>query len=260
VVYYYQVQLYRLTGGTNFSCGVTANQTMSMNTCGSTSFNNPYGGMNSGNPNVISYTLTATSVSAQRGNAQISETYRPSARKAMISNLHKAVPTHTPCTRVGLLSYLALCAAPVLCATEAYTASAIIGRPLLEAVREVEARYHWRINYEDPPLENANELQDLTHPVYRASHPDPNGAFLAPRAEPFTFSWEDSGTSTDFRTTTERLVSQHNNSGNPGVFQTLYQGTVCHIFPQRLRKKDGTMVSAHSVLDARISFPAAQPL
>ena len=44
-------------------------------------------------------------------------------------------------------------------------------------------------------------------------------------------------------------------SGNPGRFQTLYQGNVCHVFPLSLLKKDGTMVSTQSVLDARISFP-----
>ena len=157
-----------------------------------------------------------------------------------------------------LLSSVVLLAAPVLGATETFTATAHSRRPLLEVVEKVEAEYLWRINYEDPPFENVNELEDLTSTVYKASHPNPSDVFLIPRAKPFTFSWEDSGVSTDLRTTVERLVSQHHGSGNPGRFQTLYQGNVCHIFPLSLLKKDGTMVSARSVLDARISFPVQQ--
>ena len=123
---------------------------------------------------------------------------------------------------------------------------------------KLEGEYLWRINYEDPPLENVSELEDITHPVYKASHPNPNDRSLVPRANPFTFSWEDSGTATDLGTTMERLVSQHNSSGNPGRFQTLYQGNVCHIFPLSYLNKDGTMVSTQSVLDTRISFPVQQ--
>ena len=56
----------------------------------------------------------------------------------------------------------------------------------------------------------------------------------------------------------ERLVNQHNNSGNPGVFQTVYQGSVCHIFPLSFRRKDDTIALTQSVLDVRISFPVQQ--
>lgn len=157
-----------------------------------------------------------------------------------------------------ILSSLVLLATPVLAGTEEFTATATSRRPLLEVVMKLEGEYLWRINYEDPPLENVSELEDITHPVYKASHPNPNDRSLVPRANPFTFSWEDSGTATDLGTTMERLVSQHNSSGNPGRFQTLYQGNVCHIFPLSYLNKDGTMVSTQSVLDTRISFPVQQ--
>jgi hypothetical protein len=88
-----------------------------------------------------------------------------------------------------ILSSLALLATPVLGGTEEFTATATSRRPLLEVVKKVEGEYLWRINYEDPPLENVSELEDITHPVYKASHPNPNDRSLVPRASPFTFSW-----------------------------------------------------------------------
>lgn len=91
----------------------------------------------------------------------------------MMCNLHKALEMRKECPNVKLPACLALCVAPALSATEAYTATTTTGRPLLEVATELEARYHWRVNYEDPPLENPSELKDLTHPLYRASHPDP---------------------------------------------------------------------------------------
>jgi hypothetical protein len=68
-VYYYRLQLYRITGGTSFSCGFTLQQVMHMNSCGSSSVFTAYGGSNSGDTNTLGSTITATTVSSRRGNA-----------------------------------------------------------------------------------------------------------------------------------------------------------------------------------------------
>jgi hypothetical protein len=68
-VFYYRLQLYRLTGGTSFSCGFTLQQQMHMNSCGSATLFTPYGGTNSGNTNTLSSTITSTTVSSSRAGA-----------------------------------------------------------------------------------------------------------------------------------------------------------------------------------------------
>ena len=86
-----------------------------------------------------------------------------------------------------LLSSLALLAAPVLGATETFTATAHSRLPLLEVVEKVEAEYLWRINYEDPPFENVNEIEDLTSPIYKASHSNPKRCLSGSPGEAFYF-------------------------------------------------------------------------
>jgi hypothetical protein len=69
-VFYYRLQLFRITGNTNFSCGFTVHQQMKMNSCGSTTIFAPYGGPEGGGTNTLRATITSTTVTSQRGNAQ----------------------------------------------------------------------------------------------------------------------------------------------------------------------------------------------
>jgi hypothetical protein len=63
-VYYYRLQLSRITGSHSFSCGTTANQQMTINQCGSTTAFTPYG-----IPNTLTTTITDTTVKSSRANA-----------------------------------------------------------------------------------------------------------------------------------------------------------------------------------------------
>jgi hypothetical protein len=67
-VFYYRLQLFRVAGNQNFSCGFSINQQMKINSCGSSTLFLPYGGPNAGSTNTLSTTITATTVQSQRGN------------------------------------------------------------------------------------------------------------------------------------------------------------------------------------------------
>lgn len=68
-LFYYRLQLYRITGNTGFSCGFTVHQRMTINSCGSSTTFVPYGSSEAGNTNTLTQTITATTVSSQRGTA-----------------------------------------------------------------------------------------------------------------------------------------------------------------------------------------------
>jgi hypothetical protein len=63
-VFYYRLQLFRIQGNRNFSCGLAATQQMTINQCGSTTAFTPYG-----TPNSLTSTITATTVVSGRANA-----------------------------------------------------------------------------------------------------------------------------------------------------------------------------------------------
>jgi hypothetical protein len=128
-------------------------------------------------------------------------------------------------------------------------------RPLYGVVQSLEQHYGWRITYEDPPLENPAELQDVTSQAYRALHPDLVDAVLVPVAHPFTFTWQKINAGAGSKATLDECVQQHNDrSENPGRFRTYQQGSIAHVLAAEVRRKDGSMATVSSPLDIRISF------
>jgi hypothetical protein len=132
-------------------------------------------------------------------------------------------------------------------------------RPMYEVAKALEQKYGWRITYEDPPLEHASELKDITNPAYKAMHPDPNDVTLVPLAVPFTFTWKATGRDYIRQDVLEQCVDQHNRMAqNPGRFYSYQQGSVSHIIASEFRRKDGSMARAQSPLDTIVSFPAEE--
>ena len=132
-------------------------------------------------------------------------------------------------------------------------------RPMYEVAKALEQKYGWRITYEDPPLENASELRDITSSSYKATHADPNDVTLVPLARPFTFTWGATGGHFIRQDVLEQCVDQHNRMAqNPGRFYSYQQGSVSHIVASEFRRKDGSMARAQSLLDTIVGFPVEE--
>jgi hypothetical protein len=128
-------------------------------------------------------------------------------------------------------------------------------RPMYEVAKALEQKYGWRITYEDPPLENASELKDITSSAYKAMHADPNDVTLVPLARPFTFTWRATGGHYNRQDVLEQCVDQHNRiAQNPGRFYSYQQGSVSHIVVSGFRREDGSMALAQPPLDTIVSF------
>ena len=61
------------------------------------------------------------------------------------------------------------------------------GRPLAKVLDEVEERFGWTVTYEDPPYQNANEIEDVTERVRRDGKT--HLRVLVPRGGAFHFSY-----------------------------------------------------------------------
>jgi hypothetical protein len=90
-------------------------------------------------------------------------------------------------------------------------------RPVAAAIRALEAKYGWQINYEDPPYNDPKDLVDRTHPAYRGSHRaiDPRGG----RIEIHYFISPATGKPESSASLLEALIDDHARRGNAGQFQ-----------------------------------------
>jgi hypothetical protein len=90
-------------------------------------------------------------------------------------------------------------------------------RPFVTAIRILEAKYGWQINYEDPPYTDPKDLVDRTHPAYRGSHKaiDIRDQRLEVHyaVSPITRKPESPAT------ILQMLIDDHAQRGNPGRFQ-----------------------------------------
>ena len=126
-------------------------------------------------------------------------------------------------------------------------------RPLARAIDAIEQRFGWTVTYEDPPYENASEIEDVTERVRRdgKSHP----RVLVPRGGAFHFSYAlnpESGSDPD--ELLGALLSRYEASGNPGFYRVFREGAAFHVVPRMIVDARGVVTEVHSVLDARISL------
>lgn len=118
-------------------------------------------------------------------------------------------------------------------------------RPLAAAIRILEAKYGWQINYEDPPYNDLKDLVDRTHPAYRGSHMaiDPRGG----RIEIRYFVSPTTGKPESSVSLLEMLIDDHARRGNPGRFQVKVIAGADYVIPVQ-----------GSILDTHITLPDKQ--
>lgn len=114
-------------------------------------------------------------------------------------------------------------------------------RPLVAAIRTLEAKYGWQINYEDPPYNDPKDLVDRTHPGYRGSHRaiDPKGG----RVEIRYFVSSTTGKPESPASLLEMLVDDHARRSNPGRFQVKVLGGLDSVIPVQ-----GSILDTHITL------------
>jgi hypothetical protein len=113
-------------------------------------------------------------------------------------------------------------------------------RPLDKVVDFLEAKYGWRMTYEDPLVlypgdwvDSARfgsiDMQDVLPPV------------LSARDDPAVLL--------------QRAIDLHNAGGGAGVFRLLRTGDVFHVIPAKTRDVDGKLVEVTSLLDTPVTIP-----
>lgn len=125
-------------------------------------------------------------------------------------------------------------------------------RPLAKVLDEVEARFGWTVTYEDPPYENANEIEDVTERGRRDGKTLPR--VVGPRGGAFHFSYA----LTRRPAATEGLLGRcwraTKEATNRGLFRVFREGNSFHVVPRAWIDKQGAEMVRGSVLDCSIQL------
>ncbi len=129
-------------------------------------------------------------------------------------------------------------------------------RPLAKAIETIEQQYGWVITYEDPLYEYAAEIEDVAALVRKDG--DLSKKVLIPRGGAFFFSYAVTGEPADPVGLLRELLASYESTGHPGRFSFGQTGNVFHVFPAARKNKNGEQIEQDSVLETRISLPAAE--
>jgi len=142
--------------------------------------------------------------------------------------------------------------------TNSATVVANSPRPLEQAVKAVGEEYGWTINFEDPPYYSQYDLVDATVPAWRAQHPNEKGVTNF-RGGAFQSQYSESpntaSSATEEQNILNKLVSDYNQSGNPGRFSLRSEGKDrFSIIGTIVTDEKGQSKQVPSVLDFQISI------
>lgn len=133
------------------------------------------------------------------------------------------------------------------------------GTPLLQAITAVREEYGWVVDYEDPPYSGKHDVMDMTNPKYRATHPNAS-VVLGPAAGAFQSTYRATpnmwSSPTAEQKLLEEVVSDYNQSGNPGNFtvRELPDGSF-DVVGTSIHDDSGGDVPIKPILDTPISIP-----
>lgn len=107
------------------------------------------------------------------------------------------------------------------------TVTANSPRPLSQALTALSEEYGWVIDFEDPPYYSKYDLVDDTAPEWRAAHPTGKGVTVI-AGDGFQTQFPENrsaGNSIEEKEQIlDRVVSDYNESGNPGKFSVRNEG------------------------------------
>jgi len=136
-------------------------------------------------------------------------------------------------------------------------------RPMMKAIDELEARAGIAINYEDPPFENPEDLQDVTAAVQNAAQraANPAARIIVPRGGTLSFDsplLAQRIDVNDLRTLLTQLGVSYEASNVTGRFVVARRGSAFFVEPIAVRARSGPLRSVQSVFSTPISMPLQQ--
>jgi hypothetical protein len=116
--------------------------------------------------------------------------------------------------------------------------------------------YGWQMTFEDPPYENDDDLVDINNSPSAGRGVVKN---LAPNGGQLNFEFPVPAVGPpDKQRTLEALMRAYGSQRPLNQFTVRHVGNVSHIVPVLLRRRDGQIAAAESILDQKISFPRAE--
>lgn len=137
-------------------------------------------------------------------------------------------------------------------------------RPVGQAVMELMKRHGIWVSYEDPRYEYEADLADVG-PLVRKdagkAASDRVPKVLVPAAGVISLRYAvsaDTHSPPDARGLIQKVIDLHNGGESLGHFRLIDHGKYLEVVPDRVRDHQGTWRTGTSLLDARISIPAAE--
>src|SRR5882724_4229519 len=139
------------------------------------------------------------------------------------------------------------------------TISANDPRPLAQALTALSEECAWVIDFEDPPYYSKHDLLDLTAPEWRATHPTAKGVTVI-GGDGFQIQLPgnlNATSSAEEERVLDSVVSDYNQSGNPGRFSVRNEGDGRFaIVGTYVKDENGQDQAVSPILDTPISIPA----
>jgi hypothetical protein len=127
------------------------------------------------------------------------------------------------------------------------------GRPVAEAVNQLQTIYGWVITYEDVPVMHPDDIVDHTVREidgYRA---------LDQRIVAFDMhNLPQPQDVTDPAMVIESVLKAHQDANGIGQFEVRRSGNIFHVVPRTVRDLTDQTVNVQPILDTRVSFPAQE--
>jgi len=135
------------------------------------------------------------------------------------------------------------------------------GRPVAEAIQELEKRYGWQITYEDPPYVHYSDITNVRDtdwpgvPVQSLSQLQSlkgSKSTLVPKGGSLTFTLPSA--EPDELGAVEALLKSYNESHRGFEFAVVQGAGLLHVLPRKARGLSGNLEPVKPVLDAPITI------
>ena len=123
------------------------------------------------------------------------------------------------------------------------------GRPMMEAIDQLRARYGWLISYQDPPYEHPDDL------MLREGAPRRH---MVPRRMSVSVDYMEpqAGDLQGRHRTIDRIVEGFSAAG-AGQFRVHHWGSYSYVVPVSVKRANGVLENLPSICEMTVSFPPA---
>lgn len=126
-------------------------------------------------------------------------------------------------------------------------------RPLAALADELEKRFGFAVNYEDPPYPWARDLEDVSTPQQRAQ--SPGYQLMAPKKSKVAIVEPDSSNLATLALALQEAITSARSTGAPGGFVLNTRNESFDLVPNQAMDENGTARSVDSILLTKVSIP-----